>query len=132
LFIAKALPGEKIKAKVTKTNKGYGFARLIDMYEESEQRVVPPCPIYDQCGGCQLQHISYQGQLEAKEKQVRDVMERIGKLADVTIHPVLGMEAPWHYRNKSQVPVGEENGRLIAGFYKQRSHDIIDMDQCLI
>lgn len=132
LFIANALPGEKIKAKVTKTNKGYGFARLLEVEEQSNYRVEPPCPIYYQCGGCQLQHLSYEGQLEAKEKQVRDVMDRIGKLEDVTIHPVLGMEDPWHYRNKSQVPVGEENGRLIAGFYKQRSHDIIDMDQCLI
>src|SRR5699024_5119908 len=113
LFIAKALPGEKIKAKVTKLNKGYGFARLMEVYAESTHRVEPPCPIYSQCGGCQLQHLSYEGQLEAKEKQVRDVMTRIGKLENVLIHPVLGMDDPWHYRNKSQVPVGEENGRLI-------------------
>ncbi|CAM3885980.1 23S rRNA (uracil(1939)-C(5))-methyltransferase RlmD [Lederbergia lenta] len=132
LFVANGLPGEKAKVKVTKLNKGYGFGRLMEVYEESEHRVVPTCPIYAQCGGCQLQHLSYEGQLLAKEKQVRDVMERIGKLENVTIHPVLGMEDPWRYRNKAQVPIGEREGGLIGGFYQRRSHDIIDMDECVI
>ncbi|MEK3889801.1 23S rRNA (uracil(1939)-C(5))-methyltransferase RlmD [Bacillus sp. FSL K6-3431] len=132
LFVANGLPGEKAKVKVTKLNKGYGFGRLMEIYEESEYRVEPPCPIYSQCGGCQLQHLSYEGQLLAKEKQVRDVMQRIGKLDNVKIHPTLGMEDPWRYRNKAQVPIGEREGGLIGGFYQQRSHDIIDMEECLI
>ncbi|VEF49141.1 23S rRNA (uracil-5-)-methyltransferase RumA [Bacillus freudenreichii] len=132
LFVANALPGEKAKIKVTKMNKGYGFGRLIDIYEKSEFRIEPACPIYGECGGCQLQHISYEGQLQAKEKQVRDVLERIGKLENVKVHPVLGMENPWHYRNKAQVPIGEHEGGLVGGFYKQRSHEIVDMEACLI
>lgn len=132
LFVANALPGEKAKVKVTKLNKGYGFANLIELYEESTFRVEPDCSIYAECGGCQLQHISYEGQLKAKEKQVRDVLERIGKLENVPVHPVLGMEEPWHYRNKAQVPIGEMEGGLVGGFYKQRSHEIIDMEACLI
>ncbi|WXB94814.1 23S rRNA (uracil(1939)-C(5))-methyltransferase RlmD [Bacillus sp. FJAT-52991] len=132
LFVAGALPGEKGSIQATKLNKGYGFGRLIELKETSPFRQEPECPIYSQCGGCQLQHLSYEGQLQAKEKQVRDVMERIGKLEDVTIHPVLGANDPWRYRNKAQVPVGEENGGLVAGFYQKRSHSIINMEQCLI
>ncbi|MFD1708197.1 23S rRNA (uracil(1939)-C(5))-methyltransferase RlmD [Siminovitchia sediminis] len=132
LFVGNALPGEKGKIRVTKLNKGYGFGRLLELYEESVFRTEPTCPIFAECGGCQLQHITYEGQLKAKEKQVRDVMDRIGKLGNINIHPVLGMENPWHYRNKAQVPVGEQEGGLVGGFYKQRSHEIVNMEACLI
>ncbi len=132
LFVKNALPGEKAKIKVIKVNKGYGFGRLEEILEESPYRVDTPCPIYKECGGCQLQHLSYEGQLLAKEKQVRDVLTRIGKLENVKVHPVLGMSEPWRYRNKAQVPVGEREGGLIAGFYQQRSHEIIDMEACMI
>lgn len=132
LFVKNVLPGERAKIKVIKVNKGYGFGRLEEILEESPYRVDAPCPIYKECGGCQLQHLSYEGQLLAKEKQVRDVLTRIGKLEDVKVHPVLGMSEPWRYRNKAQVPVGEREGGLIAGFYQQRSHEIIDMEACMI
>ena len=132
IFVPYGLPGEKAKIKVTKLNKGYGFGRLMELYEESGDRVEPPCPIYKQCGGCQLQHLSYEGQLKAKEKMVRELMTRIGKLEEVNVHPVLGMVEPWNYRNKAQVPVGEMEGGLVAGFYAKRSHEIINMDECLI
>ncbi|WP_227938777.1 23S rRNA (uracil(1939)-C(5))-methyltransferase RlmD [Alkalihalobacillus deserti] len=132
LFVPQALPGETVKIKVVKTNKGYGFARLLEIQEASEHRVEPPCPIYHQCGGCQIQHLSYEAQLVSKQKQVRDVLERIGSLIEVTVHPTMGMENPWRYRNKAQVPVGEEGGLVIAGFYQERSHRIIDMNECLI
>ncbi|MEK5108826.1 23S rRNA (uracil(1939)-C(5))-methyltransferase RlmD [Cytobacillus sp. FSL K6-0129] len=132
LFVPNALPGEKAQIKVLKTSKGYGFGKLIETYEESPFRVTAPCPIYKECGGCQLQHLSYEGQLLAKQKQVRDVLTRIGKLENVTVHPTLGMSDPWRYRNKSQVPIGEHEGGLIGGFYQQRSHQIIDMKSCLI
>ncbi len=132
LFVKNALPGEKANIKVIKVNKGYGFGRLEEILEQSPYRVDAPCPIYKECGGCQLQHLSYEGQLLAKEKQVRDVLTRIGKLENVKVHSVLGMSEPWRYRNKAQVPVGEREGGLIAGFYQQRSHEIIDMEACMI
>ncbi|MCM3761770.1 23S rRNA (uracil(1939)-C(5))-methyltransferase RlmD [Alkalihalobacillus oceani] len=132
LFVPKALPGEVVQIKVIKTNKGYGFARLLSIETASPDRVEPSCPIYQQCGGCQLQHLSYEAQLRVKQKQVKDVLERIGGITGIPVHPTLGMDEPWRYRNKSQVPVGEREGGLIAGFYQERSHRIIDMDECLI
>lgn len=132
IFVPNSLPGEKAKIKVIKVNKGYGFGRLIEIIEPSPYRIDAPCSIYKECGGCQLQHLSYEGQLHFKEKQVRDVLQRIGKLEDVKVYPVLGMNNPWGYRNKSQVPIGEHEGGLIGGFYQQRSHQIIDMKTCLI
>lgn len=131
LFIPNGLPGEKAKVKVVKTNKNFGFGRLMEIQEKSPFRVEAPCPIYKECGGCQLQHLSYEGQLQMKHKHVKDVLERIGKI-NTTVHPTLGMSEPWRYRNKAQVPIGEQEGGLIGGFYQQRSHQIINMDQCLI
>ncbi|WP_457983311.1 23S rRNA (uracil(1939)-C(5))-methyltransferase RlmD [Bacillus paralicheniformis] len=134
IFVPNALPDEKAQIKVTRVKKGFAFGRLINLEEESRFRTDAPCPIYKQCGGCQLQHINYEGQLLYKQKQVKDVLERIGKLdlSRITVHPTLGMEDPWNYRNKAQVPVGEREGGLIAGFYQQRSHEIIDMNECMI
>lgn len=132
IFVPNGLPGEKAQIKVIKVNKGYGFGRLVQLYEPSPYRVDAPCPIYKECGGCQLQHLSYEGQLQAKEKHVREVLSRIGKLEGVKVHPVLGMEAPWRYRNKAQVPIGEQEGALIGGFYQQRTHQIIEMKECII
>ena len=132
VFVPNSLPGEKGKIKMVKPSKGYGFGKLMELYEESPERKEPPCPIYQECGGCQIQHSSYEGQLAAKTKHVRDVMERIGKLPNVLVHDALGMDDPWFYRNKAQVPVGEKDGELIAGFYQKRSHEIIDMDACII
>lgn len=132
LFVAGGLPGEKALVKVTKVGKGFGFGRLMELYEKSPYRVEAPCAIYKECGGCQLQHLSYEGQMVAKGKQVREVLLRIGKLRDVVVHPVLGMKEPWNYRNKSQVPIGEHEGGLIGGFYQRRTHQIINMETCLI
>ena len=131
LFIPNGLPGEKAKVKVVKTNKNFGFGRLLELQEKSPYRVEAPCPIYKECGGCQLQHLNYEGQLLVKHKHVQDVLERIGKI-DAVVHPTIGMKEPWRYRNKAQVPIGEQEGGLIGGFYQQRSHQIINMEACLI
>ncbi|OEH93382.1 23S rRNA (uracil(1939)-C(5))-methyltransferase RlmD [Bacillus solimangrovi] len=132
LFVPYGLPGERAEVLVTKTKKNYGFGKIETLIQESPDRVEPPCPIYRQCGGCQLQHMTYEAQLDYKQKHVEDVMKRIGHLSDVPVHPVIGMDEPWNYRNKAQVPVGERNRKLIAGFYQKRSHYIIDMESCMI
>ncbi len=132
LFVPGALPNERIRAKVLKVKKSFGYAKLLEVLESSSDRVTPPCPIYDKCGGCSLQHLSYAAQLEYKRQMVIDNLVRIGKITDVTVHPTLGMDEPWRYRNKVQVPIGEREGGLVAGFYAKGTHSIIDMDACLI
>ncbi|WP_096187053.1 23S rRNA (uracil(1939)-C(5))-methyltransferase RlmD [Evansella halocellulosilytica] len=132
LFVPRALPGETGKIKVVKTKKNFGYGRLLEITEESQDRAEPPCPIFERCGGCQLQHLSYEGQLKQKEKYVREVLARIGGLTQVKVHPTIGMDEPWRYRNKAQVPVGEDRGKIIAGFYAERSHRIVDMPSCAI
>lgn len=132
LFIPGALPGEDVVVHVLKTLKSYGFAKLIEIKQASPFRVTAPCPVFDTCGGCQIQHLSYEGQMTFKQKLVRDAITRIGKLPDVPVHPVKGMEHPWRYRNKSQIPFGTQDGKVVAGFYQPRSHDIADTDICII
>ncbi|WP_010308533.1 23S rRNA (uracil(1939)-C(5))-methyltransferase RlmD [Kurthia senegalensis] len=131
LFIQGALPGETCTVHVLKPLKNYGFAKIVEIEEASPHRVEPPCPVFNSCGGCQLQHLSYEGQLAWKQKMVQDVMQRIGKL-DVTVHPTKGMEEPWNYRNKAQIPFGMNGEVPIAGFYKTKSHAIVDTERCLI
>lgn len=132
LFIPHALPGEKVMAKVLKVKKNFGYGKLLRVIEPSAHRQEPPCPVYQQCGGCSLQHLSYEGQLNQKTAIVQDNLKRLGKIEHAKVHPTIGMKEPWRYRNKAQVPIGEEEGGLIGGFYAQRSHRIINMDACLI
>src|SRR5699024_10947354 len=127
------LPGERAEVRVEQVNKRLALGKLIHMHGKREHRVDPPCNVFYKCGGCQLQHMTYEMQLEMKRNQVKNVMQKVAHLPDVPVHPVLGMEEPWRYRNKIQIPVGEKNGELITGFYQQRSHRIIDdMETCVI
>lgn len=182
LFVQGALPGERVIAKVLKVKKTYGYAKQLELLAPSPNRVDAPCPIYKQCGGCQLQHMSYEAQLVWKRQHVIDTLQRIGKLEvregkigagngagvvgalqlvseesgesdslelsreskpsarGIVVHPTIGMDEPWRYRNKAQVPIGMamadlDNGAaggLIGGFYARGSHRIVDMDACLI
>lgn len=133
LFIPNVLPGERAKIKIVRVNKKFAYGKLLSLESKSSSRVEPPCNVFYRCGGCQLQHMNYESQLEMKRKNVINNLQRIGHLENVPVHPVLGMTDPWYYRNKIQMPVGEKAGELITGFYRERSHDIIpDMDSCLI
>ncbi|PWW34728.1 23S rRNA (uracil1939-C5)-methyltransferase [Paenibacillus pabuli] len=144
LFVQGALPGETVRVRVMKTKKQYGYAKLLEIVKASPDRVSAPCPIYDQCGGCQIQHMSYAGQLAWKRQLVVDNLQRIGKLnvlvedaegaeqQGIRVLPTMGMDEPWRYRNKAQVPIGAADGGLVGGFYAKGSHRIIDMDTCLI
>ncbi|RAL21472.1 23S rRNA (uracil(1939)-C(5))-methyltransferase RlmD [Thermoflavimicrobium daqui] len=132
VFTPYTVPGERIKAEIIQVKKNYAVAKMLDVENGHSQRVNPSCPIFKECGGCQLQHISYETQLALKRQQVVDNLERIGGFKNVLVHPVLGMKEPWRYRNKVQVPIGIQNGRTVAGFYRAGSHEIIEMDQCLI
>lgn len=132
IFVEGALPGDKIKTRIIKVKKSYGFGKLIRLLEPSPMRVVPHCPSFHRCGGCQIQHMDYKSQLEFKRKRVRNSIERIGKLNDIVVHPTIGMENPLYYRNKAQFPVGMKDGKVEIGFYAARSHNIIDTPKCYI
>ncbi|WP_330949460.1 23S rRNA (uracil(1939)-C(5))-methyltransferase RlmD [Virgibacillus sp. MG-45] len=133
LFVPYALPGEEATVKVIKVNKNYGFGKLVDIIKPSPHRVEPPCDVFYKCGGCQIQHMSYAMQLEMKQNQVQNVMRKIAHLDHVPVHPTIGMEDPWRYRNKVAIPVGEKDGTLMTGFYQMRSHRIIeDMTTCVV
>lgn len=125
IFVPFALPGEKAEVRVVKANKKFGYGKLVEILEASPERVDPD----HQCDGCQLQHMSYGLQLDMKYNQVKNVMHKVAHLDHVPVHPVLGMEHPWRYRNKVQMPVGEKDGKLITGFYQARSHRIMEMTE---
>ena len=134
-FVKDAVIGDVVRAKAMKMKKSYGFARLMEVLEPSASRVIPSCPVARQCGGCQLQHMSYAEQLRFKERKVMNNLIRIGKFAEDEIHmlPIMGMEEPWRYRNKAQFPFGKDkDGNVIAGFYAGRTHAIVEAEDCLL
>jgi 23S rRNA (uracil1939-C5)-methyltransferase len=133
LFIKDAVIGDVVEAKLMKVKKNYGYARLINLVTPSPYRVEPKCPVYRQCGGCQVQALDYQEQLKFKERKVRGNLERIGGFKDIPMEPIMGMEEPYHYRNKAQFPIGtDKNGEIITGFYAGRTHDIIPNTRCYL
>lgn len=135
LFIKDTVPKDLVKVKITKVKKNYGYGRVEQILKPSPDRVEPRCPVARQCGGCTLQHLSYEKQLEYKQKKVKNCLERIGHFENVEsfMEPILGMEEPWHYRNKAQFPVGKKkDGQIITGFYAGRTHSIIDNTHCYI
>ncbi|CAM3256055.1 23S rRNA (uracil(1939)-C(5))-methyltransferase RlmD [Sporolactobacillus spathodeae] len=132
LFVPDGLPGEHARIQVVKTNKDYGYAKILERTETSPDRVAPPCPIFDTCGGCTIQHLAPDAQLAFKRDIVRHALTRIGGLDATDTAPTLGMTDPWDYRNKIQVPVALQNGAFAFGFYRKRSHAIVPMEHCPI
>ena len=132
VFVPHALPGETVEVKITEVKKNYAKANLQKVQVPAPFRLVPQCPIYYQCGGCQLQHVAYDQQLVLKRQQVVDAVTRIGKIADVTIHPTLGAAEPWYYRNKMQFPIGMAKGQVAVGCFAQGTHQIINTKHCYI
>ena len=144
LFVKDALPGDVIEVKVLKVKKTYGYGRMMKLLKPSPERIEPPCPLHRSCGGCQIQALDYGKQLEFKENKVKNNLTRIGgfQLEEAAcesgkelpvIHPAMGMEEPYHYRNKAQFPIGtDKNGNIVTGFYAARSHTIIPNRNCFL
>ena len=133
LFIKDAVIGDIVQAKIMKMKKSYGYARLLEVLTPSPYRVEPKCPVSRPCGGCQLQALSYDKQLEFKENKVRNNLKRIGGFTDIPMEPIAGMKEPYHYRNKAQFPIGKDkDGKLTAGFYAARTHSLIPVDECYL
>lgn len=132
-FVKDAVIGDVVRAKIIKLKKTYGYARLMELLEASADRVEPNCPYYRQCGGCQIQALSYEKQLEFKENKVRNNLERIGGFTKIPMEPIVGMDEPYHYRNKAQFPVGtDKEGHIVTGFYAGRTHTIIPNRDCAL
>ena len=132
VFVRYALPGETVTVRIDEVRTNFARGTLVQVDAANPQRVSPPCPVYEACGGCQLQHLSYEGQLAVKRQAVQDALQRIGKLAEVPVQPVLGMTNPWRYRNKAQFPVGRRSDEIVTGCFAAGSHAIVATDQCLI
>ena len=133
LFVKDTVIGDRAEVKIMKVKKNYGYARLLKVLRPSPDRTEARCPIARACGGCQLQFLSYEKQLEFKKKKVLGNLQRIGGFADVQAERVLGMEEPWRYRNKAQFPVGRnKEGEIVTGFYAGRTHSIVPNRDCLL
>ena len=137
LFVKDAVIGDEIKARIVKVKKNYGYGRLEEILTPSPFRATPRCTYNRQCGGCQLQSLSYDKQLEFKQQKVRNNLLRIGGFSaeelERIMEPIVGMEDCWHYRNKAQFPIGtDKQGNPIAGFYAGRTHTIIANTDCAL
>lgn len=134
VFVPGALPGEEVVVEATKINPKFAEAKIKKIRIKSPHRVLPLCPVYDQCGGCQLQHLHYDQQLKEKRDIVIQSLERHTKLAidRLDIRETIGMEDPWGYRNKSSFQVGQKDGKVLAGLYGINSHQLINIDQCAV
>lgn len=137
LFVKDAIIGDTVEAVVTKAKKNYGYAKMLRVLEPSKHRVPKKCPVARQCGGCQIQELSYEAQLDFKTKKVRGNLERIGgfpaQLLDEVMEPICGMDEPFYYRNKAQFPIGvDKDGKIVTGFYAGRTHQIIPNMECAL
>lgn len=135
LFVKDAIKGDKVLVKIMKMKKSYGYARMMSIITPSPYRVEPGCVVARSCGGCQLLHASYEFQLSYKEDKVVNCLKRIGGIENARelMESIIGMEEPFHYRNKAQFPVGrDKEGKVVMGFYAGHSHNIIDIKDCLI
>ncbi len=128
VFIPFTIDGEIVSAEIVREKKQFAEAELVDLKESSPHRVNPECPYFGRCGGCAYQHISYEHQLAIKWRQVRDVLQRIGKLKDVPMRPIVPSPEQYGYRNR--ITVHAEDG--VIGFFRRDSHRLIDIERCPI
>ncbi|MHC0036220.1 23S rRNA (uracil(1939)-C(5))-methyltransferase RlmD [Pseudoneobacillus sp. C159] len=134
VFVPGALPGEEVVVEATNIHPKYAEAKIKKIRKKSEHRIQPLCPVYEQCGGCQLQHLGYSQQLMEKRDIVIQSLERHAKLpiSEIEIRETIGMEDPWGYRNKNQFQVGQRDGKVLAGLYGLNSHELINIEQCAV
>ncbi|HHV63943.1 MAG TPA: class I SAM-dependent RNA methyltransferase [Peptococcaceae bacterium] len=128
-FVPGMLPGEKGTVRITEEKKSYQRGDVITIFNPSPQRQTPPCPVYQECGGCNLQHMKYEYTLHWKRQWVEDALRRIGGLRNIIVEPVLGLEEPWRYRNKAVLHRDRE-GRF--GYYRPKTNDVVPFADCLL
>lgn len=128
-FVPGLLPGETGRVKIIEEKKNYRRGELVDISDPSPERQMPLCPVYQECGGCDLQHLRYESTLTWKKQWVEDALSRIGGLRDIKIEPVLGMESPWRYRNKAVLHRDQKGG---LGYYRPKTNDVVQFTDCLL
>lgn len=135
VFVPGALPGEKIRTKLTQVKKTFARGELVEILQRGTARIESACSLAQNCGGCQLQHLDYQKQLEHKRESVENALTRLGKLEGVPVLPTLGMATPWHYRNKIHLQVHREGGKTKLGFFQEGSYQLaagLGQQTCLL
>lgn len=134
VFVKDALPGEDVTAEITSVKRNFAEAKVLDIKKRSPHRQEPLCGFYEQCGGCQLQHLVYPQQLKYKRDIVVQALEKYVKdlAPSITVHPTIGMDNPWRYRNKSQFQVKQLGNKVAAGLYAENSHRLLDIDDCIV
>ena len=131
VFVPHTIRGEQWRVRLEKVNKKVAWGRGVELLVPSPERREPDCPLMGRCGGCQFRHMTYTQELEAKRQRVADALERVGGV-HLDLPPVLRAEEPLRYRNKVQFPVAEEKRGLAIGYYRPRSHDVLDAEDCLL
>jgi len=131
VFVPFSAPQERVRARIVTRKRDYAVAEIEEVLEPSPLRIAAPCPYFGMCGGCQLQHINYQGQLVVKKLYVNEALQRIGQVF-VPVRNVTTEAEPWHYRNKTQYPVGSTGNGMAIGFFKRGTHDLLDVPTCLL
>lgn len=134
VFVKGALPGEEVTAQVEKVKSNFAEAKVLKVRKSSPHRQEAPCPIYDTCGGCQLQHMTYDQQLVEKRDLVVQSLERYVKdlAPTIDIRPTIGMENPWEYRNKSQFQVRQLGNKVHAGLFSAGTNELLNIDECMV
>lgn len=131
VFVPQTVPGETVRVEVTERAKRFARARLLEVQTPAPERTTPPCPVAETCGGCSWQHLRYEAQLQAKQKQVYAALQRLGGFHDPKVAPILASE-PLHYRNKVAFPVvpGPDRKQLRIGYFQPGSHDLVEFGSC--
>lgn len=132
IFVPGGLPGERIRVKIAQVKDNYATAEIVSILRHSPDRVAPTCAIFEECGGCQWQHLNYPAQLKTKRQFIVDALQRIGHLSNVTVQPCLPSPSPYAYRNKAMPVVSIRDGHFISGIYEPRSHHLVPYHTCPI
>lgn len=134
VFVKGALPGEEVTVKLTNVQPKFAEAELLTIRKASEFRQEAPCAVYDQCGGCQLQHMTYDAQLTSKRDIIVQALEKYlpAAASSIEVRPTIGMDNPWNYRNKSSFQVRKEGKRVYAGLFAEGTNDLLNINDCLV
>ncbi len=132
VFVKDAIPGDICDVEITKVKKSFAFGKIFEIIEPSKYRITPACPHVRECGGCSMGSISYEGQLAIKQNQIKSVLKRIGGIENPNVREIIGMEYPYYYRNNGQFPIGGSSEEPAIGFYRPRSHEVVNCEDCLL